>query len=387
MKERKNSIPLWSRNFVTIIVSHFFLLFGFQVLIPTIPIFADTLGANETVIGLVSGLFTISAVLIRPVSGVFLDRIGRRIVLVVSLLVFIFSALSYTMISTISALLIFRFIHGIGWGSSNTASDTVATDNIPQERFGEGMGFFGLSMSLGMAVGPAVGMFIVSNYSFNSLFYASAILVFLSLIISSTVKYGKQEKRSTGEALILFERKSVEPAILMALITISYGTIIGFISLYAQELGIENIGSFFTVYASALLVTRPILGKIVDKYGFDYAVIPGIILILISMVFLGFISSFRSYLLIAVIYGIGFGACQLSFQTMAIIDIPQNKRGGANAVFYVGFDGGITIGSILYGYLASLFGYANMYFLTVIPAFLALVSYIIIRRKDLGTTS
>src|SRR5699024_816519 len=107
----------------------------------------------------------------------------------------------------------------------------------------------------------------------------------------------------------------------------------------------------------------------------------GIILIFISMVFLGFTSSLLSYLLIAVVYGIGFGACQLSFQTMAIVNIPQNKRGGANAIFYVGFDGGITIGSILYGYLASLVGYGNMYLLTIIPTFLALAGYIFIRNK------
>lgn len=381
MQEGENTISLWSRNFITIIISHFFLLFGFQMLLPTIPLFASSFNANETIIGLVSGLFTISAVLIRPISGTLLDKVGRRIVLIISLLLFIFSSLSYNLVNSISIFLVLRFIHGIGWGSSNTASDTIATDNIPQERFGEGMGFFGLSMSLGMAAGPAFGMSIVNKYGFNFLFYASAFFVFLSIIISSTITYEKQEKSSEERSLFLFERESIEPAILMALITISYGAIVGFIPLYAQEQGIDNIGSFFTVYASALLITRPLLGKIVDKYGFDYTIIPGIILIFISMVFLGFTSSLLSYLLIAVVYGIGFGACQLSFQTMAIVNIPQNKRGGANAIFYVGFDGGITIGSILYGYLASLVGYGNMYLLTIIPTFLALAGYIFIRNK------
>lgn len=381
MKEKNNTIPLWSRNFITVIISHFFLLFGFQMLLPTIPLFADSLGGSEPVIGLVSGLFTISAVLIRPVSGSLLDRIGRRIVLAISLLLFIFSSLSYNLVNSIGLLLVLRFIHGIGWGSSNTASDTVATDNIPQERFGEGMGFFGLSMSLGMAAGPAFGTFMANKYGFSPLFYASAFFVFLSLIISSTITYGKQEKPSEDESLFHFERESIEPAILMALVTISYGAIIGFIPLYAQEQGIDNIGSFFTIYASALLITRPLLGRVVDRYGYDYTIIPGIVLISISMVFLSFTSSLVSYLLIAVVYGIGFGACQLSFQTMAISNIPQSKRGGANAIFYVGFDGGITIGSILYGYLASLFGYGNMYLLTIIPTLLALAGYFYIRRE------
>ncbi|MDX9916601.1 MAG: MFS transporter [Gudongella sp.] len=381
MAERKNTAKLWSRNFITIIISHFFLLFGFQVLLPTIPLFANNFTSSETIIGLVSGLFTISAVLIRPVSGGFLDKSGRRIVLSISLIIFILSSLSYTFVTTIGAFLLLRFLHGIGWGSSNTASDTVATDNIPQERFGEGMGFFGLSMSLGMVVGPAVGMSIADKYGFNTLFFTSALLVFLSLIISSTIKYEPTKKKTKDKALITFDRESVEPAIIMALITISYGAIVSFFPIYAQQQGIVNIGAFFTVYASAIFVIRPFLGKIIDKYGFDYTVIPGIILVAVSMLFMGLSLNMTSYLLIAVVYGMGFGACQLSFQTMAIINKPQNERGGANAIFYVGFDGGITIGSILFGYFASLFGYSHMYLITVIPAVLALVGYVFFVRK------
>lgn len=381
MAKTNNSAPLWSKNFITVLISHFFLLFGFQALIPTIPLFASTFSTSETFIGLVAGVFTISAFAIRPISGSFLDRKGRRMVLALSLITFIASAFSYTLVTGLSSFLVLRFIHGLGWGSSNTASDTVATDNIPLDRFGEGMGYFGLSMTLGMVVGLATGMFIATNFGFNTLFYVSAFLVLLSLLISSTIKYEAPIKKKEKEALFVFDREALEPALLMSMITISYGTLMGFIPLYAQQQGIANTGPFFTVYALAMLITRPFLGRLIDSHGFDYTVLPGISMVLVSMALVGLSFSLGSYLLVAVIYGTGFGSCLLSFQTMAIKNMPPEKRGGANAVFYVGFDGGMTLGSILFGYIASQLGYSNMYLITLIPAALALLGYLLIRKN------
>lgn len=381
MAKINNSAPLWSKNFITVLISHFFLLFGFQLLLPTIPLFASGFSSSESFIGLTAGLFTISSVLVRPISGSFLDRKGRRLVLSLSLLTFIASAFSYTLVTGLGAFLVLRFIHGLGWGSSNTASDTVATDNIPFERFGEGMGYFGLSMTLGMVLGPATGMFIATTLGYKSLFYTSSLLVLLGLIISQTIEYKVTGVKKKDEALFVPDKEVLEPALLMALITISYGTLMGFIPLYALLQGIGNIGPFFTVYALAMLVTRPFLGRLIDSHGFDFTVIPGISLVFIAMLFIGLTFSPSSYLIIALVYGTGFGACLLSFQTMAIKNMPPEKRGGANALFYVGFDGGMTIGSILFGYIASQLGYSNMYLITLLPAGLALLGYLLIRKN------
>lgn len=373
--------PLWTKNFIITTLVTFLLFFGFQMLLPILPIFAKSIGADESTIGMVTGIFVVSAISIRPITGIMLDRIGRKSIFLIGLIIFIISVLSYNFISSLAIILLFRFIHGFGWGMANTASNTIASDIIPKTRFGEGMGYFGLSASLSMALGPAIGLFLIENFDFKAVFYLAGLLAIVSFIMSFSIEYKEGEKEKTKDKLVLFEKSSITPSIIMFFLTITYGTVVSFISIYAPEKGIENIGLFFTVYAVSILLTRPIFGKIIDKFGFDYLMIPGIILVIISMVALSFAKTLAVFILIGLIYGIGFGACQACLQTMAVIDAPPDNRGAANATFFTGFDSGIGIGSIIYGYLASNLGYSRMYLLAAIPAGMAFIVYFLIGRK------
>lgn len=146
---------LWTRPFILIILVNFMMFSSMYVLLPTLPVYAQRIGGNETVAGLIVGLFTISAVVMRPISGNLLDRKGRKVLLNAGILIFLFSALAYNLASVILVLLALRVVHGAGWGVMTTAAGTIASDIIPAPRRGEGMGYYGVSSTVAMSLGPA----------------------------------------------------------------------------------------------------------------------------------------------------------------------------------------------------------------------------------------
>ncbi|WAG67971.1 MFS transporter [Clostridium estertheticum] len=259
----------------------------------------------------------------------------------------------------------------------------MATDIIPKKRFGEGMGCFSLSSSLAMALAPAVALYLLNVSNFRNVAILAGGLGIFALILSFFIKYNKVEKEEAiKERVALYEKISIGPSIVIFFVTASYGAIVGFIFLYALEQGIKNIGVFFTVYAVSLLITRPFLGKMVDRLGFNKVIYPGLIILVISMVLLSYASSMPYFIISAFLYGIGFGSVQSSLQTMAILNAPKARFGAANATFFTGFDGGIGFGSVIAGIVASAMGYSRMYLLFSIFLIIAIVLYFIIMKTE-----
>ncbi len=374
--------PLWTRDFILISIANLFITLGFQMLLPVLPVFSAELGGSDSWAGLVVGIFTISAVLMRPVAGRLLDKQGRRGVYILGLIVFLICVVAYNWTSTILVLLILRFIHGFGWGASSTASSTVASDIVPKSRLGEGMGYFGLTSTLAMAIAPALGLEVLSGHGFNAVFYISAGVVLISIFIALPIKYHKPDESSKSGKTGIFEKSAILPAVVIFFITMTYGAIVSFIALYAGQKQIGNIGLFFTVYAIALLVSRPYFGRLTDRKGPSFAVLPGIICVILSMSFIYFANSLMTFLIAGLIYGIGFGAIQPALQAMSVRKVDNTRRGAANATFFLGFDLGIGAGAILWGIIAENFGYQFIYLLAIIPAIIGALIYIRSIRKN-----
>lgn len=374
--------PLWGKDFILITIISLFTFMGFQMLLPTLPVYAKSFGGSDASAGLVVGVFTVSATLIRPFVGQALDVYGRKGIFFIGMIIFMGSVLAYIWAPSLILLFLIRFIHGFGWGLTSTASGTIAADIIPRSRMGEGMGYYGLASTISMALAPALGLFLVDRYSFHILFVLSSLMVVISIIFSGFINY---RPVSTAKRLkfSLIEKAALRPTLVIFFVTMTYGGIVAFIALYAAEKGISNIGSFFTVYAATLAITRPFAGRLSDKKGFDIVVIPGIISIIIAMVLLYFAAGIQWFLLAAVVYGIGFGTVQPSLQALAVLKSPGERRGAANATFFTGFDLGIGLSSIMWGVVAEFTGYSLIYLLSVIPVLAALACYLLLGRKQL----
>lgn len=376
---------LWTKNFILIILVNLCVFLSFQMLLPTMPVYVQRLGATEDIVGLIMGIFTITAVGLRPFVGRALDTSGRKVVYFFGLIIIIISIFSYSLVTSVAMLMVIRLLHGIGWGASTTAAGTIASDIIPKRRLGEGMGFYGLATVFSMAVAPVIGLQIIKIRNFSTLFHTSTFLAILGALLALFITYQRIDRTSetaTNQPKpALFEKNAYKPSIIIFFITLTYGSVVTFIALYAAQFAIDNIGIFFTFYALTLLFSRPLFGKMSDKKGFHYAMIPGMICVGLTMIILFFAQNLYYFLAAAVCYGIGFGATQPSLQAMAVFNVPPHRRGAANGTFMSGFDLGIGIGSMLWGFTAKFTGYSTMYLLAVIPVIIAFVLYFVLGKN------
>ncbi|SHN59176.1 MFS transporter [Desulfitobacterium chlororespirans] len=376
-QEKSISKPsLWSRDFILITLASLFMSLAFQMLLPIMPVYAENLGGSTTAAGLVVGVFTFSAVIIRPITGRLLDLYGRKGVYLAGLVFFGLCVIAYHWTPGILILLILRFIHGFGWGAASTASSTIATDVTPKSRLGEGMGYFGLTSTLSMAIAPVLGLSILNRYGMGAVFNVSALSVLLCLAIALMIRYQKSEQTPQGNRGSIFEKSAIYPGLIILFLTMSYGAVISFIALYAGQQGINNIGPFFTVYAVALFISRPLFGRLSDQKGYSIAIIPGILAVSVALLILYFAHSLSGFCVAGFVYGLGFGAVQPALMAMAVRDVLPARRGAANGTFFVGFDIGIGVGAITWGAVAEITGYRMIYLLAVLPVVIAFLLYL-----------
>jgi MFS family permease len=370
---------IWTRDFVFICLANFFVFFGFQMTLPTIPLFVKELGATDQFVGVIVGIFTFSALLIRPYAGHALESRGRQFVYMFGLAVFVLSVGSFAFITSIALLVVMRIIQGIGWGFSTTAGGTIATDLIPPKRRGEGMGYFGLSGNLALAFGPALGLTLVGLISFSQLFLICAACGLVAFLLSSRIRYKKVVKPEHKTATVkfdIFEKTAIQPSVLLFFITFTFGGIATFLPLHALERGVAGIEIYFLVYAVFLMLSRTFAGRIYDRKGHTYVFPPGTILIFMAMLLLAWLPNLTVLLVAAALYGLGFGSVQPALQAWAVDQAPGNRKGMANATFFSFFDLGIGFGAIVFGQLAFLYNYSIIYVVSAVSVMISLLVYI-----------
>ena len=372
--------PLWTRDFVILALSNFMLFVAFQMLLPTLPVYVTDMGGDQLAVGLVISLFTVSALLVRPFTGKALDTIGRKPVLLLGLAIFLLAVAGYYWMVSVALVLAIRFIHGIGWGIVTTTYGTIVSDIIPTERSGEGMGYFGMFSNLAMAFGPLIGLWVSQNWGYGWLFAISAGLTILAMILSRLVRIKalpvvKRPRTSILSGLL--EKAALFPSLLNLLIGFIYGGIFSFITLFGLEVGIENIGLFFLFNAIALMAVRPLAGKLFDRRGPVWILLPGAVILGVGLLLLSYSTTEMELIVAAILFGIGVGSVQPSLQAWTIKRVAPNRRGAATGTFFSAFDLGIGGGAMILGAIAKATSFALMYRYSLIALALYLIIYIV----------
>lgn len=362
-------IKLWSRNFIAVSASNFFLFMSFYFLLVTLPVYVvNDLGASKSSAGLLTTAFLLAAIIIRPFSGKLIEKYGGRIILITSLVLFLATTLFYFFANSVSQLLTVRLIHGISFGMATTAAGSIVADIIPEKRRGEGMGYFILSASLAMVIGPYLGLTSMQSGGIHVMLMIALVASIGGLVAGFSISKTKVQREASKEPTkfttgSLFEKTALPIAITGAFFAIIYSSIISFISVYANEIHLGHVASFFfVVYAVVLLVSRPFTGRWFDQFGANIIVFPGIVLFSIGLFILSQASSGFIFLLAAAFIGLGWGTLFPTFQTIAIQSAPPKRRAMATATFLSVFDMGIGFGSYIVGLLASGLSFSQLYF-------------------------
>ena len=368
---------LWTKDFTLITMANLLMAVAFYFMVPILPVFLiDNFSATESQIGLVLSFYTIAALLIRPYAGYALDAMGRQSIYVVSLLLFSTMFFGYLWATSILFVLIVRFMHGLTWGAMSSEGSTIAVDLMPLKRRGEGIGIFGLSMTIAMAIGPLIAITITGDGSFERLFYSAAGFSFLGLVLALFVRIPKVKRvKKKFKVSSLIEKKSLPVSLNMFLVTIPYGGIISFIALYGRSIGIESSGLFFLLLAVGIAISRIVSGKSFDRVGPKKICITGLGLLIVGLPVLALYQSIIGYHLSALILGFGFGVIMATFQAIANHNVEPEKRGAANSTYLTFFDSGIGLGMLLVGFLIQVMNYSGAFILCAVIEVLALVVF------------
>jgi MFS family permease len=355
---------LWTRDFILVCLVTFTAFSSFHLFLPTLPIYVQVLGGGSLEVGLVNALFAFSAIIFRPFVGRQLDSRGRIRILIAGVAVFLLATVIYNFVHQVWSLLLLRLLHGAGWAATTTAGHALVADIAPEVRRGEGMGFFGISANLGIAIGPLLGLSLIGDeppFNFRLMFIVAAVLATSCLILALRMAEPERERPTREDVRPSFLGPFLFPAATMMVLTYSFGTLVTFIPLYAQAKAVQNIGLFFTAYAITLMFTRPLAGTLSDTKGRAVVILPGIVLASLATASLILWSSLPSFLFAAVLFGIGFGGTHPCIMAFIVDVVPGHMKGAAMGFFTAAFDLGIGLGSLLSGLVLQLSGFNLMF--------------------------
>jgi MFS family permease len=360
------------------LVGSLFLFIAFYMLYPTLPLFIKQMGGNEAQVGLAMGVFMLSSVLFRPLVGGLLDRFGRRPFVVLGLLLFIVAMYLYDWIGGIIVLMGLRILHGMSWAVSSTAMQTAITDMIPPARRGEGLGWLGLAMTLAMASGPLFGVWVTQNLSYHALFLFAVGLSAAALLLTFGVKMPFRPQSGAGRIEVV--EKAVLPiTVAVFFLFIAYGGITTFIPLFADSIGV-NSGAFFLAFAATLALSRPMSGKLSDRYGETVVIIPALVITISGLLALSLSTGLIGVLVAAVLYGIGFGSAHPVLHAAAIRLARPDRKGVANASFATAIDLGIGLGAIMLGWVSQYTSYQVLFTVSAVSVAFSLLVFTFVKR-------
>lgn len=381
---------LWTRNFIGISISNFFLFMTFYFLLVTIPIYVvDYLDGEKSEAGLMITVFLTSAIIIRPFTGRWIERFGSKRILLCSMFLFFGAALLYFAADSVGFLLIVRFLHGIGFGMATTAAGSIAAATVPDSRRGEGMGYFILSSNFAMVIGPFLGLTVLQTKGVDMMLTIAGVAAFIGLLSGLFISLKHDKNAEGGLAPLkwkdaIFEAKAIPVALAGAFFAIVYSAILSFVSVYAGELGISDAASyFFVIYAAVLLLSRPLTGRWYDIHGPNFIVYPAIVLFAVGMTLLGTANSAILFLTAAAFAGLGWGTLFPTFQTIAIQVSPPKRAAMATATFLSIFDIGIGLGSFLVGLAAAKISLGDLYSYSSIYVLAGLLLYYFLQGHKL----
>ena len=172
---------LWTYAFRQLLCVEFLGHASCQMILPILPLFITTIGGEESAVGLLVGVGTVSASVFRPFAGWMVDSFGRRPFLLVGLAIFSLSPPFYSLATVFSALISLRIIQGFGWATFSPALAMMTADVIPRNRRGEGIGYMSSARSLALAIGPAAGLYLSQAFGYGASFALASATCLLGL--------------------------------------------------------------------------------------------------------------------------------------------------------------------------------------------------------------
>lgn len=365
---------------------------------PTLPLFAKSIGVSSpSVGGIIILVYTVGCLISRSLWGDIADHWRKKPVYLIGILIMVLAIPFFGIFVSLTGILCLRFIQGIGFSASSTTGSAIAADLVPTSRLTEGIGYYTLANTIGMALGPGLGIDMLQHHGSHSLFIAGIIAGIISFVLGLFLHYepkftGDTSKTKSATAKnklttnterpakrnILFESSVLPACAVMLFVIMPYGAIMAYIASFGIAKGVSNIGLYFSVFALALFLVRLVVGRVSDQYGVTIIIIPGFVLMAIGLIVLKWASSMTVFMTSAVFFGLGFGVTFPLLQATAYIFCKPNRRGVASATLFATADLAYGFGALILGIAIKFIGYASSFSLLALFEIVSLALYMIL---------
>jgi len=345
-------------------LASFAFYFSFFLLLPTLPLYLQGLGASDAAIGLIMGCFAITSMLLRPWTGWGADRWGRWRFMVAGAVVFMLAPIGYAASAGVLALVAVRLLHGAGMALYPTAATALVADVAPPDRRGEFMGLFGAAGSIAMALGPISGGELLTRLGFGVLFAVATMTALLALgLVFATPETLAAPSPARFTLHSTFSGPALGPSLIIGCLMLTYGALVTFLPLHAQHIGV-NPGVFFLVYALTLTVTRGPAGRLSDRFGRAPVAAAGLGVAALALAVLALSEGALALAVVGALYGLAGGIAQPALVAWCVDVVAPADRGRAMGTFFTVLELGIAIGAMSSGVAVARWGFAATFLAT-----------------------
>jgi MFS family permease len=367
---------MWNRHFFVALIGFYFLFMSITLFF-IFPLLFEQFDASKTRIGLIMGIHSLTAILVRPVFGRIIDIKGRKKISLIGIGFLIALLPLFHFIGDAGILpLTLRALGGIGWGISMTAAVTMCSDLAPVSRMAQSMGIIGVAGLLSVALGPLLAEEIVRLFGFGGLYNTSFLFLIISFVcLAATKEVVLPDHNRDFRKPVSLRHIALVPIIVIFSLPVFHGAIRGavvyFVALFGKSISLDRVGPFFVAFSASAILTRLLLGGLSDRYGRKQVLFPSVLIISLNLVILSQAQSLELLILAGFIGGFGQGMIFPALSTYIIDILGQENKGFAISLYLTFFDIGMGLGPPLFGRISDLYGYRTMYLMAGLVFFLA----------------
>ena len=369
---------------------------------PALPLFIRSLGVPVSTLGFIAAASTVVGIVVSLPAGILSDLIGRRRVILIAAVVFATAPFLYLLISEPWQLVLVRIYHGLATAILGPVAMAAVADTFEKGR-GERMAWYSSATMIGRFIAPFIGGLLIFGDDFRWVYLADgfagvmALLAAIRLPLATATSgsawqtFKRQRGNYKQEIVFMFRHPGIlATSGIEAVQYFAFGCLETFLPVYLnEELGYSawEIGILFTVQILTAALTKPVMGRLSDRYGRVPLISAGLALGGITLAVFILSSNYLVFAVLIALFGLGLATVTASTSCL-VADLSRSQgRGGALGILSSIMDIGHSSGPMVAGVLIAAYSYRFTF--GVVGAALVVISLVYgfgMRRVSVRTT-
>lgn len=332
----------------------------------SLPVHLQQLGASRAEIGRIMGVFGLASLFGIPLTGVLVDRYGRRAFMLGGALAWSAIALAFSRVEAMSALpYALRFVHGGAFSLCFVAVNALVVELAPPGALGRAIAMFGTTTLAAHAIGPALGEWVAHRYGFPTLFVAAGVMGLLAVGGFAAAGDRSTATPAAGEDVSMW-RLAVRPGgrgVLAGALAaaLAFGSAIHFVPVFVRARGLDSHAPFFISYVISAVVVRLLGGGLGDRVGHRRVGIVAALMFSVAVMGLSLVQGTVLLVVLALCYGVAHGWAYPAMNAEFVAAAPERARGRAMALYNLSFNVGMTLSAFAAGEIAERASFTTMW--------------------------